>query len=674
MISTSGLRRFNSHVASNSSTEVTVDSTSRVNANNTSKYQGPAWDNSSEYPNLDSVEFSKDRAKFEAYLNDLRRLSPQLQRAMDSGTIPTAQSRESVIKSAVSSQVARDEAEVLLHNLYTYTQCILSVDGSDEPARKIDGNLRDCDAELEEASNPLSLFLLHTDDDTFAAFIADPQVAASKFKLSHKRLWRDHALSLKEEDLLTAIYNDGPGAWGSLYTTLSAALVCPVSIEGKEQQLGYAEAFAMLASDQPEVRKASYLGIKAGWSNHVETCAASLNSLTGWRLKTYQKRSATKKLHYLDTPLHANCITGATLDTLMATVDQVARPLGQRVIGLQKQLMGLGAMGPWDLYAPCPTARLSTAGSMAAGSMAAGSSTEDGQTDPGRFTFDEAIELIADSCAAIDPEMGDFILLMHRNRWIEGRTGPKRQPGAYCTKFAKSRSPRVYMTFNGSMGEVKTLAHELGHAFHNWVMRDLALPQTNYPMTLAETASIFAETVVGEALLAKATNPLEKLRMLWSSAREVEALLLNVPARFTFERSLFEARRKGLLSVQDLKAQMEAAWRHWYGDTLVEVDEQFWCSKQHFHFDSLSFYNFPYTFGYLFALGVYKKRSELGSGFYQAYVDLLRDTGSMTAEEVARKHLGEDLQTGNFWRASLNRVAESVDQFESLVKEQVDKD
>jgi oligoendopeptidase F len=211
------------------------------------------------------------------------------------------------------------------------------------------------------------------------------------------------------------------------------------------------------------------------------------------------------------------------------------------------------------------------------------------------------------------------------------------------------------------------LAHELGHAFHNWVMRDMPHYETFYPMTLAETASIFGETVVGNALLEKAKGPGDRLSFTWTQAREVESLLLNISARFHFEKAFYERRQDQTLNPDDFKKLMTESWSEFYGDSLTEMDPMFWASKLHFSISSLSFYNFPYIFGYLFSLGVYAQRPKLKDKFYDAYVNLLRDTGRMTAEEVAAKHLGADLTKPDFWRASLAESKRSVDQFEAAV-------
>jgi oligoendopeptidase F len=321
--------------------------------------------------------------------------------------------------------------------------------------------------------------------------------------------------------------------------------------------------------------------------------------------------------------------------------------VGRSALRLKARDLKCVALGPWDLFAPAPEEAHSNAQEA--------------------VTFEEAIELIRTAFADVDPQMGAFVELMMKNRWIEGTVGDSKRPGAYCTRFAKSRTPRVYMTYKGTMEDVGTLAHELGHAFHNWVMRDLPLPETWYPMTLAETASIFAETVVSDVMLKRAPDAAARRKILWGDLGSAEAFLLNIPARFWFESDFYEKRRERTLSPDEFSDLMTQAWKRAYGSELSEMNSLFWCSKLHFHISGTSFYNYPYTFGYLFALGVYAQRERQGRDFYGNYVQLLRDTGRMSAEELARKYLNVDLGQEDFWQDSVNMVKRQIENYSGLV-------
>lgn len=187
-------------------------------------------------------------------------------------------------------------------------------------------------------------------------------------------------------------------------------------------------------------------------------------------------------------------------------------------------------------------------------------------------------------------------------------------------------------------------------------MRDLPLAETSIGMNVAETASIFFETVVTGALLDRAESSSERLRLLWAATGSATAFLLNIPARYRFEEQLHIERAKQSLSPGDLSAMMEKAWKDQYGDSLTTVEPHFWQSKLHFYITGVCFYNFPYTFGWLLALGVYGQKDTLGKDFYTAYVDLLRDTGRLDAEELVSRHMKEDISEEAFWHKSLDMV------------------
>jgi len=296
--------------------------------------------------------------------------------------------------------------------------------------------------------------------------------------------------------------------------------------------------------------------------------------------------------------------------------------------------------------------------------------------EPRSYRFDEGLEIVRAAYAAVDPAMGDFVLEMRDRGRIEARVLESKRPGAYCTRFPKSRVPRVFMTYRGSLSDVSTLAHELGHAYHGKLLASLPLAETSYPMNLAETASTFAETALGDYLAggigeggADDRPDLAGIAALsWAEAQDAATFLINIPARFAFEKAFYEARASGPLGAAALSELMGATMREFYGDSLAEVDAGFWRSKLHYYMSGLSFYNFPYTFGYLFSLGVYARREESGASFYPRYCDLLRDAGRMETEALAEKHLGVDLRKPDFWRASCAIVAAKVARFEALAE------
>jgi oligoendopeptidase F len=599
-------------------------------------FSGPSWDLEGEYKSFSDPTFHTDLQQVETLFGAIEQKTAPLAEALVRGALEN----ETFLPLATELLVLRDEIYVLISNLATYCSCLLSVNGSDDDAKKNLSRIERLKTQTHIALGPLSLWLTLVDQSFIDKFLALPQNRAEKFRIERLRLERDHVLPLAEENLIKTLEQHGPTAFGHLYTNVSATLKCTVETEpGVKRQIGLAEASNLLNAADEKVRQSAYRGINAAWQAQEELAAAVINHQTGFRHDIMKKRSYRKPLHFLTPPLQQGCITEETLEAMFHAVSERQQEV-REAHAIQARMLDKTQLGPWDLMAPFP------------------SSTHE---ESPRWTFDAAIALISEAFAQIDPQMGEFVEMAADKRWIEATSSGNKRPGAYCTKFPKSRTPRVYMTFNGSLDNVTTLAHELGHAFHGWVMRDLPFAERSYPMTLAETASILAETVVVQHLFAKAGSFQERLLpLLWNSVNDASSLLLNIPARFIFEKKMNEMRSHGILTASEMKQLMQESWSQCYGKALSEMNEMFWASKLHFHISSLSFYNFPYTFGYLFSLGVYAQRQKLGNAFFQTYVDLLRDTGRMTAEELAERYLGTDIRHPSFWNNSLDIVSQQL--------------
>jgi oligoendopeptidase F len=283
--------------------------------------------------------------------------------------------------------------------------------------------------------------------------------------------------------------------------------------------------------------------------------------------------------------------------------------------------------------------------------------------------WDDARSLVCDAFGASYPALREFAEHAFARRWIDHRPRPNKSPGGFCTSSHRLGESRVFLTYGGTSGDVQTLAHELGHAFHNWLMRDMRSWARSYPMTLAETASTFAEQLVIDAALASPhASPAERASILDRRLQDAEVFLLNIPMRFDFEHELYTRRAAGELSVRELKELMLEAQRRNYGDALAhdQLDPWFWASKLHFYITGTSFYNFPYTFGYLFSMGLCARARSEGAKFLPRYEALLRSTGSAPAEQVARDAMGVDLQAADFWNAAIDLLEADLQEFQKI--------
>jgi oligoendopeptidase F len=273
--------------------------------------------------------------------------------------------------------------------------------------------------------------------------------------------------------------------------------------------------------------------------------------------------------------------------------------------------------------------------------------------------------------ADFSTEMAEFTRRALELQWVEAENRPGKGAGGFCTGFPTHGETRIFMTWGGEYDHLMTLAHELGHAYHGWVLREAPFFAQRYPMNLAETASTFNELRVTDAALAATSEPRERLMLLDQKLTNGLVFFCNLRARFLFDRAFYAERAAGLVPRRRLDELMVESQRKAFGGLLAEPDgfhPLFWASKLHFYLTSNPFYNFPYTFGFLFANGVYDRARQEGKKFAASYRNLLCDTGSMTTEQVAQKHLGVDLTKLEFWEAATARVLADVQPFVELAK------
>lgn len=595
----------------------------------------PAWNIESEYPSINSQAFNADWESVVGYMNQLEKGVAEIKKDL-------ANPSESTLQQIQKLLITNEQCGILVANLWTYLHCMLSVDATDAAAKGKSSELEVLYSKGSQIMTPIDLFIQSCDKTHFEKIAANEKLSGYRFTWEQRRERAAFQMTEAEETLLEGLSVSGHSAWHGLYQDLSGKLRVQLKYPDRTEEVGLAKAHSMTRTANEQDRRVAWEGIQAAWTEHQETAAAILNALAGWRHEVNSKRSRNKTMTFLDQPLWDNHIQRETLDALITACRNNITDI-QKAPLLMAKVMKKPKLDPWDLLAPSP---VSGTGKL--------------------LTFEEGANLISKSFCEVSSDMGDFVKMMVKNQWIEGRVLPNKGTGAYCTGFAKSLEPRVYMTYMGSANDVSTLAHELGHAFHSWVMRDMSRGEMNYPMTLAETASIFAETVLHDALVKNASTEEEKLEFAWSDMENAMAMLLNIPSRFEFERKFYERRKERMLNSKELRQLMDETWTEWYGTSLSKNDDLYWAHKQHFSFAGISFYNFPYTFGYLFSLSIYARRKELGSEFMKTYVAILRDTGRMTAEALIKKHLNEDITKPEFWQKSIDVIKEKIAAFEKL--------
>lgn len=522
-------------------------------------------------------------------------------------------------------------------------ECYAAADAENKSYQKLLAELSTLTPFREQIATNLEFAFKQASDADFASFIAaSPELQKIEYFLATRR--KNAALRLpKDQEMLAADLGvDGIHAWGRLYDRISGALKVQVPEKGK--LVTRSPSQVQFDSPQRQVRENNFYAADAAWATISETCADAINHIAGTRLTLYRNVGLAD---HLEAPLRHNHMSRETLDAMWSTISAGKDVLKDYLLK-KAQLMGLDRLAWYDLTAPLP--QLPGMGSV------------------DELTYDEACEQIIEAFDQFSPDFGEFAKMALSQNWIEAENREGKHQGGFCTTLPVARQSRIFMTFTNSADSMSTLAHELGHAYHSWVLRDQPVFLQDYPMNLAETASTFAEAVLGDQRYSRARSEYERLQMLDGMLGDSVAFLMNIHARFLFEDTFHRERLKGELTAEQLNALMETAQRTAYLDSLADGgwNPRFWVSKLHFYITGLPFYNFPYTFGYLLSLGVFAVGQDSGGEFAETYRKLLIATGCKDAEDAVRSTLGFDLKKPDFWNKSLAIIADRVRSFVDL--------
>lgn len=529
----------------------------------------------------------------------------------------------------------------------SFLTALISANTNDTKAKILSGDLYNLLPAIQLAETIFTKKITEISAEHWQALLAEEPFKTMAFRLNELRRDGKKLLSEQEENIINTLSLDGLNAWSTHYDTIVASIVIPFEEKnGSVTELSAGQAFnRMMGDPDKEVRQRLFTAWEKAWSGKASILADTLNHLDGFRLSDYKLHGTTD---YLENPLNYNRMSQETLTVMWETIQKNKQPFVD-FLTRKAQLFGKEKMDWQDQDAPIIL----------------------GDLEEKTYSFDQAAAFILENFRKFSPKMADFAQMAFEKSWIEAEDRPGKRPGGYCTELPETQESRIFMTFGNSINEVATLAHELGHAFHSSVMWDLPSLNREYAMNVAETASTFAELIVADATLKEAKSDVEKINLLDTKMQNAIAMFMNIHARFIFENNFYQARQKGLVAEEDITELMLAAQKESYKDSLGSYHPHFWASKLHFFIDDVPFYNFPYTFGYLFSMGIYAYANQQGSSFEDQYIALLRDTASMTSEELAKKHLNVDLTKPDFWQAGIDQVLKDVEQFMTLTENYV---
>lgn len=587
----------------------------------------PHWDVSNIYPSLDSDEF---RADFDQVGSSITALQSLFDRHGVRGSVSSTPS-EDEFEEVLS---AYNELRAKLERISPYISAFTSTDSRNQLAQSKSSEMTGHSVELSRFSLRLEAWVGTLDLEKLlerSEMARDHEFPLRKFQNA-----ASHQMSEAEEEVAARLAPTGSGAWSRLYGNLTSRLLVDLERQdGSTERLPMSAVRMMFRDDDSDLRRAAFESELVTWEKAEVPLAAALNSIKGERNVLNARRGWKNAL---EPALFSNNVDKAILEA-MQTACIESFPDFRRYLKAKAHLLGKEALPWWDIGAPV-------------GKM-------------GKWSYQEAQDVVIRSFFGFSDRLGELAKRAFKESWIDAEPREGKVDGAFCMGVGNGDS-RILTQFTYTYGSVNSLAHELGHAYHVLNLAQRTHLQRATPMALAETASTFCEDILARTLADELPGP-EKLSLLDFRLASACQQILDIHSRFTFEKAVFEQREARELSVEELKTTMLDAQRETYGDGLDHnhLHPYMWAAKVHYY--GSSYYNWPYSFGLLFGLGLYARSLEDPEGFKPRYDDLLSSTGMADVATLGTR-FGIDFSSIDFWRSSLSLLREQIDEFENLAK------
>lgn len=577
--------------------------------------------------NLNPIYTGFDDPRFEEDLQALRRTVRDLEELTQHLTGDSA----ALLKRGLTLQ---ERLQELAEKLLCYAELRQAACTTDAEAGSKIGKIMGV---YSDSAAPVAAFegWLAAIPDLDSLIASDPLFEEYRFILERKKLGSLHLLPGIGEKVMAKLKISGSNAWAELQQYLTSTV--KVTYRGEEINLSAVRNLAYSA--EAEVRKDAYEAELACYRSIEDSVAYALNSL---KLETLNECELRGYESPLARTLEQSNMEKKTLDAMFAAIDQKL-PMFRRYLKAKAHALGHENGLPWyDLFAPMGK-----------------SST--------RFTTQDARDYLVELFSHFDDELSGMVARAFDEEWIDFYPRSGKAGGAFCSGVSCIGQSRILTNFDGTLGDVVTLAHELGHAFHNQCIADHRPLNHDYSMPVAETASTFNECVVMNHAIAQAADDAEKLNLIESQLQDVTQIIVDIYSRYRFEDAVLRRRKEEFMGAAELCRIMLQAQADSYGDGLDSAlrHPYMWLCKSHYY--GSTFYNFPYAFGGLFARGLYAKYAREGASFVPIYKKLLHTTTVATAEDAA-KVAGIDLTDKEFWLSALAEVEEKIDMFCALVE------
>ena len=565
------------------------------------------------YPSFESQEFKQDVEAYKA-----------LKGKFESLTL------EDSIEGITQVVKLLEESTVLTGRLYNYIHLTLATDTTHETATQVEVQLAGVSADLQATYAKVSKFLgtIQTDITT------DPFLAEYRYYFEEAKKDATHLLSDELEEVLAKMSISGGKAWSQLFDFMWSS----AQGEYKGEVVTLSEIRGKAYDSDAEVRKSAYEAELKMYDAIKEPIAFSLNHIKKEVLTTSQLRGFESPLAHT---LEASRMSRETLDALLEAIREYL-PNFRKYLRHKAALLGHENGLPfYDLFAPV------------------GNSSR-------IFTVEESKDYLIENFKTFSADLAEMTEEFFDKHYIDFYPRKGKVGGAFCANLPMIKQSRVLTNFTGSLSDVVTLAHELGHAYHGLHIENHRPLNQDYSMPVAETASTFNENIIMNTAIKEASNE-EKIALIESQLQDTTQIIVDIYSRYLFETAVFENREQSFMFSKDLEEMMLSAQKEAYGDGLDQsyLHPYMWACKPHYYSTGLSFYNFPYAFGGLFSKGLYAIYQEQPEGFVEKYQELLRATTVSSVEDTA-KVLGVDVSTPEFWKKALAEVAESIEAFIAL--------
>lgn len=584
------------------------------------------WSLEELYSSFDSKEYKEDFEKLEEIISDFRRWADE-----------NLQTKDNPVKKIEEYLKFTIDISHLFSKLRGFSHLSSAVNVRDEKALQESDNLRMKISEITKPEVQFKNFIKEI--DRLNDIINDSQLLKEhEFYLNQIKLNTKYMLSEKEEVLISKLSNTGSDAWADLQGKISSTLMVPITLEGEDKELPLPVVRNLAHDKDPVVRKTAYEAELAAYKKIEESSAAALNGIKGEVITLCELRGFESPL---EETLVKSRMDKETLDAMLTAMEE-ALPIFHKYFRKKAELLGYDNGLPfYDMFAPIGEVNM-------------------------KFSYKEAMDYIIDNFRTFSDKLADYTQNAYDNNWLDVEPRDGKRGGAFCSNLHPIGESRILSNFSGSFSDMITLAHELGHGYHGLNLKDESILNSRYPMPIAETASIFCETIVTKAALKEASDK-EALTILEASISDAAQVIVDIYSRFLFESELFERRKSHNLSVNELKEIMVEAQKKAYGDGLDQdiLHPYMWLNKPHYYSAGLNFYNFPYAFGLLFSKGVYVEYLNKGEEFIKEYDELLKATGKENIKDVALK-MDIDVQDPNFFRSSFKLIKEDINKFIEL--------